>query len=144
MRFNAHIQDTSVALINKTFSFLGGVCRPLPDLSTEQIELFKSYDEIIEKTFPKDSLVGDIFEEKGLTLVGREIKSLSKEVPVLYNPAIYQRTRGFKPGAVLILEVEVSKQNGEVKCTEKVIWMTCIEMKIQGIPVSLFYVVTYT
>ena len=90
-------------------------------MSTEQIELFNSYDKIIEKTFPEDSLVRDIFEERGLTLVGREIKSLSKEVPVLHNPAIYQRTRGFKPGAVLLLEVEVLKQNGELKCTEKVI-----------------------
>ena len=90
-------------------------------MSTEQTELFKSIDKTIEQKFSKDSLAGDISEEKGLTLVGREIKSLSKEVPVLHNPAIYQRTRGFKPGAVLILEVEVSKQNGEVKCTEKVI-----------------------
>ncbi|XP_078329133.1 uncharacterized protein LOC111112657 isoform X2 [Crassostrea virginica] len=94
-------------------------CRSLPALSTEQTELFESIDKTIEQKFSKDSLAGDIFEEQGLTLVGREIKSLSKEVPVLHNPAIYQRTRGFKPGAVLILEVEVSKQNGEVKCTEK-------------------------
>nr|XP_022306055.1 uncharacterized protein LOC111112657 isoform X3 [Crassostrea virginica] len=94
-------------------------CRSLPAFSTEQTELFESVDKTIEQKFSKDSLAGDIFEEQGLTLVGREIKSLSKEVPVLHNPAIYQRTRGFKPGAVLILEVEVSKQNGEVKCIEK-------------------------
>lgn len=105
----------------RLFYFLGEVCRSLPDLSTEQIELFNSYDKIIEQTFPKDSLVSDIFEEKGLTLVGKDIKYLSKEVPVLHNPAIYQRTRGFKPGAVLLLEVEVSKQNGELKWPEKVI-----------------------
>lgn len=105
----------------RLFYFLGEDCRCLPVLSTERTGLFKSIDKIIDQTFPKYSIVGNIFEKKGLTLVGREIKSLSKEVPVLQNPAIYQRTRGFKPGVVLILEVEVSKQNGEVKCTEKVI-----------------------
>ena len=83
----------------------------------------KSIEEIIVQTFPKDSFVGDIYEEKCLTLVGKEIKSLSKEVPVLHNPNIYQRTRGFKPGAVLVYEVEVAFQNGdfnfikEVMCT---------------------------
>ena len=95
--------------------------RSPPVLSREQAELLQSIDEVIVQKFPNDSFVGNIFEEKGLTHVGKEIKSLSKEVPVLHNPAIYQRTRGFKPGAVLILEVEVSKQNGEVKCIEKVI-----------------------
>lgn len=128
-----HIFNKQVLpLKNETFFyFLGEFCRSLPVLSTEQTELFKSIDKTIEQTFPKDSLVGDIFEVKGLTPVGREIKSLSKEIPVLQNPAIYQRSRGFKPGAVLILEVEVSKENGEVKCNEKVIpvLMTCKEMK---------------
>ena len=82
----------------------------------------KSIDEIIVKTFPNDTFVGNIFEE-GLTLVGKEIKSLSKEVLVLHNPDIYQRTRNFKPGAVLIYEVEVAFQNGDFNIIKEVMCM---------------------
>lgn len=97
--------------------------RSPPVMSREQAELLKSIDEVMVQPLPNDLFVGDIFEEKGLTLVGQEIKSLSKDGPVLHNPDIYQRTKSFKPGAVLIYEVEVAFQNGDFNITKEVMCM---------------------
>ena len=98
------------------------MCRSPPIISREQAELLKSIEDMVQ-TLPNDSFVGDIFEGKVLTLVGKEIKSLSTEIPVLINPDIYQRTRSFKPGAVLIYEVEVAFQNGDLNITKEVMCM---------------------
>lgn len=68
-----------------------------------------------------NEFAGDVLDKKGIAHIGNEIKSLSSAVPVIYNPEIYQRTKGFSPGAVFIFEVEVTFENGKLKVTEKVV-----------------------
>lgn len=78
-------------------------------------ELFRLISTTVRETFPSDSFVGEILDKKGITLIGKKINALSKEVPIIRNPEIYQRTKGFTPGAVIIFEVEVTLHAGELE-----------------------------
>ena len=78
-------------------------------------ELFSLISTTVRETFPSDSFVGEILGKKGISLIGNKIHALSKEIPVIRNPEIYQRTKGFEPGAVIIFEVEVTLNAGELE-----------------------------
>lgn len=105
------------------YHFLGDDSRSLPVSSKELTGLFNSLSSEIHQTFVHvyESFAGDVLDEKGIAHIGNEIKSLSSKVPVIYNPEIYERTKGFSPGALFIFEVEVTFENGKLKVTEKVI-----------------------
>lgn len=110
---------TYMMLLTERFKFEGDDSQSLPVSSQELTELFSSISDTLRQKLPGE-YVSNIFDKKGIALIGRDIKCLSKEVPVIRHPQIFQRTKGFKPGAVIILEVEVTFQNGELMITEKV------------------------
>lgn len=113
---------TYMMLLTERFTFVGDDSQSLPVSSQELTELFSSISDTLQQNLPGE-YVCNIFDKKGITLIGNEIKCLSKEVPVIRDPKIFQRRKGFRPGALIILEVEVTFQNGELKITEQVIFI---------------------